>query len=139
LAGGHIRAAYFDRGGEYLCVVAAPAAIGEPCIRLVGAFESGVAENIDHLIVGEVLGRGAGVAANYRQCVGTYTGHQHQFLAAFDLYLIADAESAAVIDNKVGIGARVGKRAVVDGIFVGQKLIFEPFVMCAGSFSKGVS
>jgi len=65
--------------------------------------------------------------------------HQHQFLTAFNLNLVAHPESAAVVDHEVCVSARVGIGAVIDRVLIGQKLIFEPFMMSARSFAHRIA
>ena len=129
---GYLGAADFHHSREDLGVVAAPHAIGEAGVRFLGAFQSGVAQDVEDLVVGEVLGCGAGVAPDNGQAVVADRRDQHQFLAAFDLNLVADAEAASVVHVELRVGAGVAPGGVVDRVFVREQFVFEPFVVHAG-------
>jgi hypothetical protein len=80
LIGRQVRAADFDGGGEDLRKVAFANAIGESRRGFVGAFEGGVAEDVDDLFVFHIFGGGACVAANHGQGTAGDGGDQHQFV-----------------------------------------------------------
>lgn len=128
LIGRQVRAADFDGGGKDLREVAFANAMGKPRRGFVGAFEGGVAEDVDDLFVFHIFGGGARIAANHGQGAAGDGGDQHQFVRAVDLNLVADAEAAGIIHIERSAGCRIHDAIVAHGVLVGQQFVFQPLV-----------
>lgn len=136
---GQLRAGDLHGRGEDLRVVAPPGSAGKARGLGVVALQGRVAEDAQRLVVRQVLGRGAAVAADHRQRVGGDAGDEHDLARAIGLDLVAHAEPRAVVHDEGGVDTGIGVGRVVDRVGVGQKRVLEPLVDGGRRFASRIA
>ena len=126
-----VAARHAECGCEDLRPVAESQSIGESGAGGFVTFEGGIAEDQQRLRVGESFAGRRAIRTADGEGIAGDVGDEHEFFAAVGLDLVADAEAFAVGDIEARVVGRRGggiDGGIVDRVFVGQQVVFEPFV-----------